>query len=148
MPVKLVLCVLLAHALVFAQDVKRIYIDGIGQKSSLDKAKLEKAKKDLVAQLRKVKNVEVVDSPSQANVILSGDGEIYIKGFYSLNPRSGISPANGQPVYGGYLSVELKDTSGAILWSYLANAPETKDAAHDLSKDIVRHLAAQLLGKS
>jgi len=143
MLVKLVLCVLLAHAVAFAQNVTRIYVDGIGQKSSL-----EKAKKDLVAQLRKVKNVQVVDSPSQANVILSGDGEIYIKGFYSLNPRSGISPANGQPVYGGYLSVELKDASGATLWSYLADAPESKDAAHELSKDIVRHLAAQLSGKS
>lgn len=140
---KLLLCALLLQAVGSAQEVKRIYVDGIGQKSSL-----EQAKKDLVAQLRKVKNVEVVNSPNQANVILSGDGEIYIKGFFSLNPRSGVSPANGQPVYGGYLSVELKDASGATVWSYLANASDSKDAARDLSRDIVKHLAAELSGKS
>ena len=143
MVVNLLLCVLLLQGVVSAQDVKRIYVDGIGQKSSL-----EKAKKDLVAQLRKLKTVQVVDSPEQANAILVGDGEIYIKGFYSLNPRSGISPANGQPVYSGYLSVELKDSSGVTLWSYLANATYSKDAARDLSRDVVKHLAATLSGKS
>ena len=140
---RLLLGVLLLRAVAPAQDVKRIYVDGIGQKSSL-----EKAKKRLVAELRKVKNVRVVESPREANVILSGDGEIYIKGFVSLNPRSGLSTANGQPVYGGYLSVELKDSSGATLWSYLANASDSKDAARDLSKDVVKHLAATLSGKS
>ena len=44
-------------------------------------------------------------------------------------------------MYGGYVSVELKDRAGVTLWSYLAT-PHTgsKNIAHDLSKDVVKHL--------
>lgn len=137
-PVMSVLHLLIAQDLA-TKDIKRIYVDGIGQRSSL-----EAAKKDLVSELRKLKSIEVVDSPDKANAILTGDGDIYVKGYYSLNPRSGLSVANGHPIYGGYLSIELRDASGVTLWSYLANASDSKDAARQLSKDIVKHLAAIL----
>ena len=130
------LVLLLARALAFAQTVERIYVQPVTASPSL-----EKARKDLIAQLRKVKSVQLVESPSLANAILFTSGEIYIRGYYSLNPRAGLNPTNGSPVYGGYLSVELKDASGVTMWSYFADTSDSKDAAHELSKKIVRHFA-------
>jgi hypothetical protein len=66
-----------------------------------------------------------------------------------LNPRAGTSPTNGQAVYGGYISVELKDRAGVTLWSYLATPRSgSKDIARDLSKDVVKHLVASYEGKA
>jgi hypothetical protein len=118
------------------RSVKRIYIDGLG-----DKPGLREVKKDLSTALRRTDIFAVADSPSDADATLSGRGDVWLKGYYSLNPRSGTSPANGQPIYGGYVSVELKDRTGATLWSYLATLRTgSKNIGHDLSKDVVKHL--------
>lgn len=125
------------------RSVKRIFIDGFG-----DKPRLEEVKKDLAGQLRHSDLFQVAASPDQADATLSGHGDTWLKGYYSLNPRAGTSPANGQPVYGGYVSVELKDRSGMTLWSYLATPRSgSKDIARDLSKDVVKHLVASYEGK-
>jgi hypothetical protein len=118
------------------RSVKRIFIEGLG-----DKPELREVKKDLAALLRKSEIFGIADSSDQADATLTGRGDTWLKGYYSLNPRAGTSPANGQPVYGGYVSVELKDRAGVTLWSYLAT-PHTgsKNIAHDLSKDVVKHL--------
>ena len=79
--------------------------------------------------------------PRDADAIVSGDGETWIKGYRSLNPRSGRLPANGEPQYAGFLSVELRDTKGETLWSYLVTlGPASENISKDLSKQIVRHL--------
>lgn len=94
-----------------------------------------------MAELRKVKAFDLVDSAADADATLSGSGEIWLKGFLSLNPRAGTLPENGQPVYDGYVSVELKDRNGETLWSYLATArAASKQPARELSKEVVRHL--------
>jgi hypothetical protein len=98
-------------------------------------------KKELSAELRRLDIFAVADSAGDADAKLTGHGDTWLKGYYSLNPRAGTSPANGQPVYGGYLSVELKDRAGVTLWSYLATPRAgSKNIAHDLSKDVVKHL--------
>ena len=142
MLLKLLLSAMLLQAIASAQQIRRIYVDGIGQNSSL-----QKTKKNLLAALRKLKSVQVVDSPDQANAILSGEGEIHVQGFYSLNPRSGTLPVHQLPLYSGHLAVHLENSSGATLWSYVTNASASTDAARDLSKDVVKHLATTFLGK-
>jgi hypothetical protein len=120
------------------RSVKRIFIDGFG-----DKPELHAVKKDLATDLRKSDLFDVVDSMDQADAILTGRGDTWLKGYFSLNPRAGTSPSNGQPVYGGYISVELKDRAGATLWSYLATPhAASKNIAHDLSKDVAKHLVS------
>ena len=105
-------------------------------------------RKALVGQLRKSKDFEVVDSSSQADAVLDGDTEIYIKGYFSLYARAGSSPANGQPIYGGYVSAELKSPSGDTLWSYLSTLhSSSKNPAGDLSKDIYKHLVADVASR-
>ena len=119
-------------------SVKRIFIDGLG-----DKPQLREVRKDLAGELRRSEIFSVADSADQADATLSGRGDAWLKGYYSLNPRAGTSPGNGQPVYGGYVSVELKDRTGATLWSYLATPHSvSKNIAKDLSKDVARHLIA------
>jgi hypothetical protein len=119
-----------------AGPVRRIYVNGLSP---------DDVRKDLIAALRKSKLFDVVATADQADAVLSGGGKIWRKGFYSLNPRAGTSPSNGQPVYGGFLSVELKDRHGETLWSYLATPRSgSTDAAGDLSRDVVKHLAGSL----
>lgn len=116
--------------------VKSIYVDVFGSK-----AQSPDLKKEVAAGLRKSKVFTVADSPQSADAILTGEGNIYLKGYVSLNPRAGVSPANGQPIYGGSLSVELKDRNGDTLWSYLAASRlGTSDPGHELSKDVIKHL--------
>lgn len=118
------------------RSVKRIFVDGLA-----DKPQLREIKKDLATELRRSDIFTLAESAEQADATLTGRGDTWLKGYYSLNPRAGTSPANGQPVYGGYISVELKDRAGVTLWSYLAT-PHASSAniAHDLSKDVVKHL--------
>jgi hypothetical protein len=117
-------------------SVKRIFIDGLG-----DKPELREVKRALASELRRSEIFSLADSPDQADATLTGHGDTWLKGYYSLNPRAGTSPSNGQPVYGGYVSVELKDRAGVTLWSYLATPhAASRNIAHELSKDVVKHL--------
>jgi phosphate transport system substrate-binding protein len=105
----------------------------------------EKLREDLIAELRKVSSVSLVSDASRADAVLAGGGEIWIKGYRSLNPRSGRMPSYGTPVYTGFLSVELRDTKGGTFWSYLATpGPASEDVSRDLAKRIVKHVAAAL----
>jgi hypothetical protein len=120
------------------RSVKRIFIEGFG-----DKPELREVKKALAAEIRHSDVVGLADSADQADATLTGHGDTWLKGYYSLNPRAGTSPANGQPIYGGYVSVELKNRAGVTLWSYLATPHAgSRNIAHDLSKDVVRHLVS------
>ncbi|MBV8551563.1 MAG: hypothetical protein JOY54_09700 [Acidobacteriaceae bacterium] len=94
-------------------------------------------------ELQKSKVFEMVESPADADAVLAGDAEVYVLGYYSLYARAGRSPANGNPVYGGYTSVELKSHSGETVWSYLSTLRSgSTDPARDISRDIARHLIA------
>ena len=109
------------------------------------KAAPEKLRQYVIAQLSKLPAVQLVPSEADADDILGGGGDIWIKGYRSLNPRSGRLPSDGTPVYAGYLSVELKNGKGETWWSYLA-MPEndTGDISKELAKRIAKHVAAAL----
>lgn len=122
-------------------EIKRIYIDSFGPSSEMSDLK-----KTITSQLRKSRQWQVVDSQSDADATLEGKGEVWIRGYYSLNPRAGTSPANGKPVYGGYVSVELKDSRGETIWSYLATLhSNSTNIDGDLAAQVVKHLNADSL---
>jgi phosphate transport system substrate-binding protein len=123
-----------------AQRRPRLYVEPF-----TTKAGSEALREDVIAELRKLSSVSLTPSESDANVILGGGGEIWVKGYQSLNPRSGRSPANGTPVYGGFLSVELRDAKGETLWSYLVT-PGGGDGeiSKNLSKQIAKRVAEAL----
>jgi len=119
--------------------IKRVYVEPFPAKAGS-----QKLREDLIAQLRKL-SFSIVPSEANADVIVAGNGETWIKGYRSLNPRSGRLPSNGEPVYAGYLSVELKDPQGDTLWSYLVTlGPASENITKDLSKQIAKHLTEAL----
>ena len=109
------------------------------------KAAPEKLRQYVLAELSKLHAVNLVSSEADADDILGGGGEIWVKGYRSLNPRSGRMPSDGTPVYGGYLAVELKNGKGETWWSYLATPEnDTGDVSKELAKRIAKHVAAAL----
>jgi phosphate transport system substrate-binding protein len=120
--------------------VRKLYVEGF-----TTRAGSEQLRGEVIAELRKLGSVSLVSNGSGADVILGGGGEIWVQGYRSLNPRSGPSPKNGSPLYGGFLAVELRDTKGETLWSYLATpGGRAGDILKDLSKQIAKHVAEAL----
>jgi hypothetical protein len=121
--------------------VKRIYVEPLGGKPGA-----EELRADLIAELRKSHRVTVLASLQEADAVIGGTGETWIRGYYSLNPRARSVGSDAHPIYGGYLSVELKGAGGETLWSYLVTprrfAPE--DIGRNLCGQIVRKLVEVL----
>ena len=108
---------------------------------SLPREDSEKFREDVIAELRKKASVSIAADQSDADAILGGGGEVWIKGYRSHNPELGNVPANGTPIYTGFLSIELRDKNGETLWSYLATPPAASgDVAKDLSTQIAKKL--------
>jgi phosphate ABC transporter phosphate-binding protein len=61
---------------------------------------------------------KLVQSPKDADAIITGNGQIWIRGFIAINPRTPTT--DRQAVYAGYLSIEVADAYGQPLWSWLA----------------------------
>lgn len=121
-------------------QIKKLYVEPLSVKAGT-----EKLRQDLITQLRKLNAITLVSSRVGADAILSANGEIWVKGYVSLNPRSGRWPSDGTPLYSGFLSVEIKGLDGATLWSYLVT-PEaaSQDISKNLSKRVAEHLSAAL----
>ena len=106
-----------------ASSIKRLYVEPFNTESGS-----EKLRSDVLTELRKVRSVSLVSDQSQADMVLGGGGGIWIKGYRSLNPRSGRLPSDGTPVYDGYLSVELRDNKArrfGPIWPRLETLPKT-----------------------
>lgn len=73
---------------------------------------------DLIKHLQAEGKFDIVDSPEQADAVLTGASQLWVTGYVSVNPRNPSS--NAQPNYAGYLSVELVGKDREPLWSYLA----------------------------
>jgi len=118
-------------------EVHRVYV------TVAAKPALAGVGRSLMRDLEKSGAIQVVDTPSQADAILSADGDIYVKGYVSLNPRSGNSPGHGEPVRAGYLSVELKGKGNETLWSFLATPRfGSTNIEHEISKQVTKELVS------
>ncbi len=102
----------------------------------------EELRSGVVAELRKLGSVQLALKESAADLVLGGGGEVWVRGYSTLNPRAPRYPRNGKPVYGGFLSVELRDKQGETLWSYLVTPnTATDDIYGNLSKQISKQVA-------
>lgn len=120
--------------------VRRIYVEPFVTQTGA-----EKFREDVVAELRKLSSVSLAPDESSSDAILGGGGDVWVRGYFSHNPRLTSAPPNGAPAYTGFLSVELKARNGQTLWSYLATPPRVSaDVAKDLSITIVKNLTAFL----
>jgi phosphate transport system substrate-binding protein len=98
----------------------------------------------VVERLRALSKFQLVDNPSSADAVLHGTGELWVKGYLSASPHNPSSLH--EPVYGGYLSLQLDSRSGEILWSYLVTPGRLrwKSAADDMADHGVRLMSAAL----
>jgi phosphate ABC transporter phosphate-binding protein len=89
-------------------------------------------------------SLQLVADPKDADALVDGNGETWIKGYVSLSTRDPGSAR--QPVYGGYLSLSVKDTHGQTLWSYMVTPGRLhwNGVEQDMAEHIVRLMAAAL----
>lgn len=121
-------------------QVRRLYVEPFATQAGS-----EKFREDVITELRKLNSVSVAADESNADAILGGGGEVWIKGYRSHNPQLGKVAPNGTPIYTGFLSIELRDKDGQTLWSYLATPPAaSEDVSKDLSTLIVKKLVEAL----
>jgi hypothetical protein len=118
------------------EQVARIYVDSFG-----DSAEAQQVRQAVMDELHRHGKPAAADSEAQSDAVLSGSGEVWVKGYYSLNPRARTIGAGAHPIYGGYLSVELKGRQHEVLWSYLVTPQRFGP------EPIARNLAAQLVKK-
>ncbi len=116
----------------------RVYLEPFPQKSGA--AELQR---ELVSLLGKEHGVTVVKDAAGADFIVSGSGETYVRGYIGTNPRVVRVNSDSQPVYGGFLSVELKTQSQDTVWSYLATP--SRIGSHDINRNLAGQVIRQLL---
>ncbi|MGA9673181.1 MAG: phosphate ABC transporter substrate-binding protein PstS [Terracidiphilus sp.] len=93
-------------------DVKTLFVATFG--GAEDGALLHDS---LIHRLAKSDRFRIVQSAKEADAIVNGTGEIWIRGFTSTNVRT--PSAHRQSVYNGYLSLEVINREGQPLWSWL-----------------------------
>ena len=120
-------------------QVKKLYVAPLSGGAGTNELRAS-----LIKQLTKAKagKFQIVENPSQADAVLKATGQLWITGYISVNPRA--STGNRQPVYGGYLSVEVLGRGNEVLWSYLVTPTKfsSSSAPDDLSVNLVKHLLA------
>ena len=121
------------------KDVQKIYLNSFGSKPGASELRDQVA-----AELGKSHKFQIVSDRAAADAVLGGDGEVWVKGHYSLNPRNrSINGSDTQTVYAGYLSVELQGNKNDTLWSYLATP---HSASHDVNRDLAKVVVRKLTG--
>jgi hypothetical protein len=96
----------------------------------------------LIDGLKKEKSIVIVSSVAQAELVLDGFGETFIKGYLGRNHRVRYRNSDSQPIYGGYLSVELKDKNDDTVWSNLVTP--SRFGSGDIGKDLAGQVVSRL----
>jgi hypothetical protein len=118
-------------------SVKKLFVEPFGAEKQDDLLRLS-----LLARLKKSNEYQIVDNVSDADAILKGHGRIWVKGHFTINSRA--PAANRQPVYAGFLSIEITGTDGEPLWSCLVTPSKfswsniTDDLADSLTQEMLR----------
>jgi phosphate ABC transporter phosphate-binding protein len=117
-------------------QVKTVYLEGFGQEVGA-----HRLREKLIDQLRQNARLEVVNAPHGAGAVVRGSGSIWLTGYLSTDPRSTSNLR--QPVYRGYLSVEVLGKDREPLWSYLVTPSRFRTG--DIASDLADQLVAKLL---
>jgi hypothetical protein len=121
--------------------VKRVYVGSFGSN-----AEAEQVRQAVIEDLRRHGKLRVADAAPESDATFTASGEVYVKGYYSLNPRARSVGEDAHPLYGGYLSVELRDRQKEVLWSYLVTPHRygPQPIGRNLAMQIVKKLKEAL----
>ena len=125
------------HAL--AASPARVFVEPLGTKSGAAQLRNE-----LVHLLEKEHGIALVSDAAAADFIISGEGDTYIKGYVGSNPRVRYLNGDARPVYGGFLSVEVKNREHDTIWSYLVTPRRL--GSEDINRNLTGQLARKLVG--
>jgi phosphate ABC transporter phosphate-binding protein len=84
---------------------------------------------------------KLVQSPQSADAVVTGTGQIWVKGYITINPRT--PSTDRQTVYAGYLSVAVAGADGQPLWSWLVTPGRLTWS--NIVDDLAAHAAKKLL---
>jgi phosphate transport system substrate-binding protein len=134
---RIFLCLLICTISGAAQTTKSIFVDSFG-----DKPGAAELREQVQSELQKLPKFRVVENRAEADLVLTGTGEVWVKSYFSLNPRNRSVNEDSQAVYTDYLSVELKDKKGETVWSYLAtpHSSGSRDVSHTLAKVVAQKM--------
>jgi phosphate transport system substrate-binding protein len=145
-----VLCGLFAIGVAMTIGVLPIYSDTANALSRVKKVYVEplgpgklgaELRERLIARLRKDGSFAVVETPGQADAVISGAGQVWVTGYDSSSPRS---PATSRhAVYAGFLSARVTSKDSEVLWSYLVTP--RKFAWSGIVHELADSLAAKLI---
>jgi hypothetical protein len=89
-------------------QVKKVFVDSLGtEKGATD------LRDAMIKALRKDGDIQIVATANEADAVITGSGKIWQTGSIRLGPHGSVS----QPMYDGYLQVELKGKGDKTLWS-------------------------------
>jgi hypothetical protein len=124
---------------VLADSPSRVFVEPLGLKSGAAQLRNE-----LVRLLEKEHRITLVSEPASADFVVSGEGETYIKGYVGTNPRVRYLNGDARPIYGGFLSVEVKNRDHDTIWSYLVTPRRL--GSEDISRNLTGQLVRKLVG--
>jgi phosphate transport system substrate-binding protein len=99
----------------------------------------EEIRTKLIHRLERSHQIQVVTDRAKADASITGTAQMWTIGETSLSPHSHVN----QPVFEGYLSVELTGKNRQTLWSYLATP--NKFPWSGVSDDLARQIVSRLL---
>lgn len=121
------------------QAIRKVYVDNFqGKFGSAD------LRQKVVDRLRSSGKWQLVNTAAEADATVRGAGELWVKGYLSNSPHAATSQR--QPVYGGYLSLQLQNKGGETIWSYLVTPARLhwSGVDQDMVDRIVHRLTAEL----
>jgi phosphate ABC transporter phosphate-binding protein len=87
---------------------------------------------------------KLVQSPKDADAIVKGDGQTWVRGYIAINPHT--PSTDREAIYGGYLSLEVIGSNGQPLWSWLVTPG--KHAWSSIIDDLAGRAARRLIEAS
>jgi phosphate ABC transporter phosphate-binding protein len=113
-------------------QVKKVYIELFGPETAATKLRDR-----TIEQLWRKGRLEIVNNRQEADAVIKGNASIWLTGYISTDPRSPSTMR--QPVFQGFLSVELIGKDNDPLWSYLVTPGtfRTGDITNDLADRFV-----------
>jgi phosphate ABC transporter phosphate-binding protein len=116
--------------------VKKVYVEPF---ASDDGARLRQS---LMQRFKKTGQYQVVSAAGEADAVIKGSGEIWVRGYLTVNPRA--PSMNRQTVYGGFLSVAVVGKNQKALWSYLVTPDKLiwTNIADDLAGKMLKAMVA------
>lgn len=116
--------------------MRKLYVDSLGTSKAAEEVRAR-----LIRRLRGAHGLQITENEAVADAVAKGTGQIWTTGSVLLGPRPN-SPS--QPMYEGFLSVEVIGKGNQTLWSYLVTP--SKFHWGGIADDLAKQLAERLLG--